>query len=196
MKKKPAADLTFKQFQKKAKDFVFKQPVLAAGVGAAGVILVFWFISSLGIFGEPREPRAAATVTVIEKGDSVIWLGMEVAPVDRTLRKDFKIPANVKGMFVINEGKELAKKYGVKTGDVIVSISRKPVPTAGSFLNAVKNIQFREGILFDICRDGKNFYMTIPFEYQYGPLVGPNKGGWQLGSPVFGQALQYGPVIR
>ena len=42
-----------------------------------------------------------------------------------------------------------------------------------------------DGILLEIYRDGKKQYLTIPFEYQYGPLMGPYKGSWQMGSPVW-----------
>ena len=62
-----------------------------------------------------------------DKGDSMAWIGMEVVPVTRSIRNDFKIPRRIKGMFVLNEGTDIAKKYGVKTGDVILTIGRKPV---------------------------------------------------------------------
>ncbi|MBF0503618.1 MAG: hypothetical protein HQL14_00810 [Candidatus Omnitrophica bacterium] len=202
MKKKTASTLNFenfKDFEKikvKIKDFWNKQPVLFVGLGIGAIILFCWFLQSLEIFPEGREPRAVQRGVVIEKGDSMIWIGMEVAPVSRNIRKDFKIPGNIKGMFVIDEGKELAQKYGVKTGDVILSVSRKNVRSTHDFINVVNKVQYREGILLEIYRDGNTFYMTIPFEYQYGPLMGPNKGSWQMGSPAVGQAVQYGPIFR
>ncbi|MBF0486044.1 MAG: hypothetical protein HQL16_05990 [Candidatus Omnitrophica bacterium] len=196
MKKKPTSTVVYEKFLKQVKEFAVAQPVLFFGLLVAAVIFMFWFISSLEILPEAREPRAVQRGVVIEKGDSALWLGMEVAQVSRTIRKDFKIPGNIKGMFVVNEGKELALKYGVKTGDVITSISRKPVRTSAEFIKVVNGVQFREGILLEIFRDGKSFYLTIPFEYQYGPLMGPNRGSWQLGSPLMGQGIQYGPVFR
>ncbi|MBF0511563.1 MAG: hypothetical protein HQL13_04450 [Candidatus Omnitrophica bacterium] len=207
MKKKPVSGLEselkkfFEKFLGKAKDCWDKQPVLFAGGLIAAIILFFWILSSLeifpaGAFPEGRETNPVQKGVVIEKGDSALWIGMEVAPVSRTIRKDFKIPNNIKGIFVVNEGKELAQKYGVKTADVILSVSRKQVRTAREFVNVVNNVQYREGILLEIYRDGSIFYLTIPFEYQYGPLMGPNKGSWQMGSPIAGQAGQYGPIFR
>ncbi|MBF0217229.1 MAG: hypothetical protein HQL30_09590, partial [Candidatus Omnitrophica bacterium] len=58
------------------------------------------------------------------------------------------------------------------------------------------NAKYSGGIVFDIIRDGKTMYLTVPFEYQYGPIMGPNKGSWQLGSPLAGKAFKYGPVFK
>ncbi|MBF0569184.1 MAG: hypothetical protein HQL18_00185 [Candidatus Omnitrophica bacterium] len=202
-KKKPASAVMSDNFQRQAKGlfekvkkFAVAQPVLFAGLLIAAIIFVCWLVSSWELWPEAKEPQPVQRGVVIEKGDSALWLGMEVAPVTRTIRKDFKIPGNIKGMFVINEGKELAGQYGVKTADVIVSISRRAVPTSREFIKVVNGVPYREGILLEIFRDGKSFYLTIPFSYQYGPLMGPNKGSWQLGSPLVGQGMQYGPVFR
>jgi S1-C subfamily serine protease len=132
----------------------------------------------------------------IEKGDSYDWVGMQVAPLTRNIRKEFNIPKRVKGMFVLDEGVGAAGKCGVKTGDVIVSISRRPVPTARAFVDVAGGVQYYEGILLDIYRDGKTFYITVPFKYEYGPLYGPNRGSWQFGAPILGQALPYGPAVN
>ncbi len=196
MSTKPITQRTLKELQKEVKDFASKKPVYFVGILILAVIVFFWLLSALEILPETGEPKEVTKGVVIEKGDSLMWVGMEVTPVSRSIRKDFKIPGKIKGMFIIDEGRELAQQYGVKTGDVIVAIGRKPVPTARAFVNVANRVQYSQGILLDICRDGNTFYITIPFEYQYGPLAGPNKGSWQLGSPVFGKAFQYGPIAR
>ncbi|MBF0531962.1 MAG: hypothetical protein HQL23_02575 [Candidatus Omnitrophica bacterium] len=176
-------------------NFVGREPVLAAGIVIFALITFFWVLSSLELIPERAQRVTAPNGTVFEPGDSVQWIGMDVIPLTRTIRKEFKIPGKIKGMFVQNEGKDLAQRYGVKTGDILVSIGRKSVATQKTFVNVANNVKYSDGILLEIFRDGKIFYLTIPFEYQYGPLLGPNKGSWQLGSPVFGQAFPYGPVF-
>jgi len=174
-------------------NFARKDPVLLIGILLFIVIAVCWLLTSLELW--PETPEATKTgALAFEKGDSLTWIGMEVIPVDRTIRKDFKIPRHVKGMFVLNEGLDIAKKYGIKTGDVIVSIGRKPVFDINTFVNVADNVKYMDGIFLEIYRDGQNDFLTIPFEYQYGPLMGPNKGSWQMGSPVVGPAFPYGPV--
>jgi hypothetical protein len=181
--------LTFK----KIKDFVREKPLASTVIVIVATSVLFSVLSALEVLPEFHRPRRIKGM-VVEKGDSYDWAGMQVAPLSRSIRKEFNVPARVKGMFVLDEGAGAAKKYGVKTGDVIVSISRKPVPNARAFINVANSAQYYEGILLDIYRDKNTLYITIPFEYQYGPLYGPNKGSWQLGSPLLGQAFPYGSL--
>ncbi|MBF0386933.1 MAG: hypothetical protein HQL20_03660 [Candidatus Omnitrophica bacterium] len=180
-------------------EFARHKPLVLGGIVLAVVIGFSWLVASLRaaeVLPEAAEAREAVTPVVIKPGGSMIWLGMEVAELSKVIRKEFKIPARIRGMFVISEGTQEALKYGVKTGDVIVSISRRAVPTQGEFIKVANGSRFTGGILLDIFRNGENTYISIPFAYKYGPLMGPNKGSWQLGSPLLGQAFQYGPVVR
>ena len=173
--------------------FVRREPILSIGVVLFIVIAVCWILTSFELWPEKAEVTPTGAM-MFDKGDTMAWIGMEVIPVSRAIRKDFKLPRRVKGMFVLNEGLDIAKKYGVKAGDVIVSIGRKPVFDINTFVNVADNVKYMDGILLEIYRDGKTSYLTIPFEYQYGPLMGPNKGSWQMGSPVVGPAFPYGPI--
>ncbi|MBF0489293.1 MAG: PDZ domain-containing protein [Candidatus Omnitrophica bacterium] len=175
-------------------NFARKEPILLIGMILFLVIAVCWIMSSLEMWPEKVEAKPTGAMA-FEPGDSMTWIGMEVIPVNRSLRKDFKLSRKVKGMFVLNEGRDIAKKYGVKTGDVIVSIGRKPVNSITSFVDVANNVKYMDGILLEIYRDKKVTYLTIPFEYQYGPLMGPNKGSWQMGSPIVGPAFPYGPIF-
>ena len=173
--------------------FAQREPVLLIGIILFIVIGICWLLSSLELWPEAVETKATGAL-MFDKGDSMSWIGMEVIPVSRAIRKDFKVPRRIKGMFVLNEGLDIAHKYGVKTGDVILSIGRKPVFDINTFVNVADQVKFMDGILLEIYRNGQSSYVTIPFEYQYGPLMGPNKGSWQMGSPVWGPAFPYGPV--
>ena len=174
-------------------NFARKEPILLIGIILFIVIAICWLLTSLELWPETVEPTRTGAMA-FDKGDTLTWIGMEVVPVSRSLRKDFKIPRRIKGMFVLNEGLDIAKKYGVKTGDVILSIGRKPVFDIKSFVDVADNVKYMDGILLEIYRDGQKSYLTIPFEYQYGPLMGPYKGSWQMGSPVVAPAFPYGPI--
>lgn len=186
---------SFEVFRKQAKKFAREKPWHFAGIVIAAIIILFWVLSALEILPERAERRMQQGM-VIEQGDSMSWIGMRVIQMTRSIRREFNIPRTIKGMFVIDEGQGAARKYGVKTGDVIISVGKKPVPSARAFVNIANRIQYYDGIILDIYRDGKRSYVTIPFEYQYGPLMGPRKGSWQLGAPLAGQGIQYGPVIK
>jgi len=182
-------------FTQRVGTFARKEPVLLMGILLLIVIAVCWLLSSLELWPEAIEPKPAGAM-MFETGDPMTWIGMELMPVSRSIRKDFKLPRHVKGMFVLNEGFDIAKKYGVKTGDVIVSIGRKPVFDINTFVGVADNVKYMDGIFLEIYRDGQTNYLTIPFEYQYGPLMGPNKGSWQMGSPVVGPVFPYGPIYN
>ncbi|MBF0594856.1 MAG: hypothetical protein HQL22_07800 [Candidatus Omnitrophica bacterium] len=176
-----------------------KQNPLAVGIVAVSIVIVLsWYIAALraGDFLPEAQKARMARQQVIDKGDTMSWLGMEVTPISRMIRKEFRIPGKINGVFVISEGTQQGLKYGMKTGDVIVSINRRPVRNQREFIQVADDVRFGGGILLDVYRSGQELYVTIPFEYQYGPLLGPNQGSWQLGSPVFGQALPYGPVVK
>ena len=185
---------TYREIEKKVLGFAQEKPVSFIFIIIVVIVVSAWILTSLQMLPEAiglRKPRGV----VVETGDSYDWVGMQVVPLNRSIRKEFKISSKVKGMFVLDEGKGAAKQYGVKTGDVIVAISRKQVSSARAFIDAANSTQYYEGILLDIYRDKKNIYLTVPFAYQYGPLYGPNRRSWQLGAPLMGQALPYGPII-
>lgn len=183
---------------KQTVEFAREKPLILAGIIIAVILVLSWgnaCLRAAEVLPETAEMKAAKP-QVFKKTDTLVWLGMEIAPLSPMLRKEFKIPGKVKGMFVVDQGTQEAFKYGVKTGDVLVSLNRHPVRNNREFLDAAKNTRFTSGILLDIFRNNDSLYVTVPFAYQYGPLFGPSKGSWQLGSPVLGQAFQYGPVVK
>ena len=127
-----------------------------------------------------------------EQSNSALWLGMTVSPISRDIRSEFKLPAKVKGMFVSDAGLGEALKRGVVTGDVICTINGKKFKDIKSFVEVASATRYYDGILLDVFRNGKNIYISIPFLYDYGPLMGPGQGRWQLGSPLITQLLPYG----
>jgi hypothetical protein len=172
-----------------------EKPLYFVFIAIIIIIAVYFVLDALEIApefenAERREGRA------LEKGDNLLWLGMEITPISRNIRKEFDIPRRVKGVLVVNDGRGAAREHGIKTGDVICSINRKRVFGRRSFINVVNGVKYYDGILIDIYRDGKRRYISVPFLYEYGPLFGPNKGHWQLGAPLWEKAMPYGPVFK
>lgn len=189
MKKK----ITLKGLQKMARE----NPLQTAMIAVGAIIILFVIVAALEMGPElernnPANPNAAQ----LGADGNLIWLGMEVGDITRDIRTEFKIPKKVKGVFVINEGLQEAKKFGVLAGDIITSVNRKDVPNKKTFVKAAMDVKYYDGIMMEIYRDNKDLIITIPFEYQYGPLLGPNKGHWQLGSPSVGKALPYGRLLN
>jgi hypothetical protein len=177
---------------------VKQEPLKYAFLAVAVIAMICLFTHIFEIeLPIPEFHRAEAPeAKVVDLGDSFVWLGMRVVPFNRSLRREFIVPKKVKGMYVVNAGKGLAMSRGVQTGDILCGINRSTFNSRRSLLKVVKNTKYFEGILMDIFRDGENMYITIPYEYSHGPLFGPNKDHWQLGSPIFNQAFRYGEMIQ
>jgi len=175
------------------KKMALESPVKAGLIAVGAVIVIFVVLAALGIGQEIERPEKAAALGA---DGNLLWLGMEVGDITPAERKEFKIPKNVRGVFVINEGVQEAKKFGILAGDIICSVNRKDVFSKRAFVKAARKVQYYDGIMLDIFRENKYLVVTIPFEYQYGPLLGPNKGHWQLGSPSAGKALPYGRLLN
>lgn len=152
------------------------------------VLLLGVTLNAFELLPEFHMPKNKA----VEQNNSVSWLGMQVVPISRDIRTEFKLPPKVKGMFVSDAGLGEALKRGVVTGDVIVSVNGKTFKTLPLFIEVADSTRYYDGILLDVYRNGKNVYISIPFLYDYGPLMGPGQGRWQLGAPLIKQVLPYG----
>lgn len=183
-------------FLKNLKDIALEKPFCFSLVAFLIFFLCFYTLSVFELVPEHENMRLRnENERAIDKGDHLSWLGMEVAPLTRDIRKEFNIPRKVKGVFVLNEGIGRAKKEGVQTGDIICAINRRTVTGQRSFLKVARETKYYDGILLDLYRDKKKLYVTIPFTYAYGPLMGPNKEHWQLGSPLADPVLPYGQFM-
>jgi serine protease Do len=68
--------------------------------------------------------------------------GVEVADLDAQLRREFDIPANVRGAVVTNVNQDApAYRAGLRAGDVILEIGRKPVRNADEAVKMSKDLQ-------------------------------------------------------
>lgn len=97
------------------KNFIRKKPLASSIIVIVTVMVIYWILSSLELIPELPRWRQSRGI-VVEKGDSYDWSGMQLAPVSRNIRKEFRIPARVKGMFVLDEGTQAAKNTGLRPG--------------------------------------------------------------------------------
>jgi S1-C subfamily serine protease len=72
----------------------------------------------------------------------------------------------VSALPVILSGKEwkgiVAIEAGVMAGDVIKKVNNKPVNDIESFKEVIKSVNISEGVLLDIVRQKRPFYISIP----------------------------------
>jgi serine protease Do len=83
------------------------------------------------------------------------WLGVTVQPLTAALVDSYKIPVKEGSIIADVEPNSPADKYGLKRGDVIVSIGGKEVKNSQDVVFSVRNKMAGDKVDFGIYRDGK-----------------------------------------
>jgi Do/DeqQ family serine protease len=93
--------------------------------------------------------------------DVVSWLGMKVTGLSDTLMRKYRIPSDEKGVVIINISPDAeAKEMRLAEGDMIKSINRSLTDNLESFDRVIKKVNLKEGVVFDIIRNGKPMYIS------------------------------------
>ena len=101
-----------------------------------------------------RQDQAA-----IEKNRN-LWPGISVLPLDDQIRQQLKLPANAKGIVVVNVvDKTPAAVAGLQQGDLIKQINNRPIQDAKQFYQGINENQ--RHFSFEIERQGSTFNIGI-----------------------------------
>lgn len=93
------------------------------------------------------------------------WIGMTVADATGMLKKRYGIGKDLTGVIITNiDRKSSASEAGLAGGDFISSINLIKIESVKDFKKVVKKIDTSEGIVLDIVRRGKRFYLSFSVE--------------------------------
>ena len=107
----------------------------------------------------PKEPES--------KTKKVEEFNFSVAPLSSTLREQFSVPDDIKGVAVTNvDLKSEAIKKGVNTGDIIVEINQKTVTTPDDVISTIENAkkEKRSSVLLLLNRQGDVRFVALKFK--------------------------------
>lgn len=171
-------------------------------LGPVGVIfvvllIVFAMIRNatpirLDDLGDRVKRRARRAITGKQRA---IWLGMEISPMARDAVRQFGIKPGLRGVVITDMNEGQGGTYGMNVGDAIVGINGAKITDFDSFLWLARQSKFSDGILLDVITNGRRRYVSVPFIYAGGPLLGPNTHHWQLGAPLKTPAFGYGKLV-
>ena len=86
--------------------------------------------------------------------------GVEVSDLDAQLRREFDIPANVRGAVVTNVDEDApAYRAGLRPGDVVLEIDRKPVRNADDAVKLSKDL--KSSVLLRVWSKGGSRYLVV-----------------------------------
>jgi serine protease Do len=106
------------------------------------------------MLGEMPAERPGAP-QVIEDG---VLSGVTVQPLDRALRDQLGVPADLPGV-VVTKVERSAAVLGLRAGDVIVEVNRKPIASLDAFRNAARAAGAQALLL--VYRDGATIYVSV-----------------------------------
>jgi len=88
------------------------------------------------------------------------WKGLKVKNVSNA--HGYRIPEGQKGVVVVEiDYSSMLADSGLIVGDVICGINRRSVSNVSEFKQAVKSVKIKEGVIFDVSRNGAPLYITF-----------------------------------
>jgi serine protease Do len=109
----------------------------------------------------PGTERLAKSDSREKGNDNGTLNGVTVGDLDRGARQQFDLPANVKGVVITDVAQDsAAAEAGLKPGDVIQEINKKPVRTAEEAVKMTENTKNKTTLL-RVWRDGGSHFVVV-----------------------------------
>jgi len=109
----------------------------------------------------PGTERLAENDSPGKSDDNGTLNGVTVADLDRGARQQFDLPANVKGVVITDVAPDsAAAEAGLKPGDVIQEINKKPVRTADEAVKMTEKTETKTTLL-RVWRNGGSHFIVV-----------------------------------
>ncbi|MHC4396158.1 MAG: trypsin-like peptidase domain-containing protein [Planctomycetota bacterium] len=110
-----------------------------------------------------KAPLGAAAGAAGEQAiEEISWLGIDIQPIEAgEALQEFGIDPSETGVFVGEVEGIAAIESGVMAGDVIKKVNNQRVKDIESFKDIIKKVDISEGVLLDIVRQRRPFYVSI-----------------------------------
>jgi serine protease Do len=120
---------------------------------------------------EPEPPNVRSLLSQAPQGlaalelgiEEISWLGIDIQPIEAgEATQEFGISPSETGVFVGEVEGIVAIEAGLLAGDVIKKVNNKQVKDIEAFKEVIKTVDISEGVLLDIVRQKRPFYISIP----------------------------------
>ena len=119
---------------------------------------------------EPEPPNVRSLLSNLPQGQAALelgieeisWLGIDIQPIEAgEALQEFGIDPSETGVFVGEVEGIVAIDAGVMVGDVIKKVNDKQVRDIETFKEVIKKVDVSQGVLLDVIRQRRPFYITI-----------------------------------
>jgi serine protease Do len=109
----------------------------------------------------PKELALAEAEPELAAAEGEPRLGVAITDITPAIRRHLEVPATITGVVVTGVQEDsLAEDAGLREGDIIQEVNRKPVQTAAAF-RAELSINKKEPLLLRVQRDGKSLFVAV-----------------------------------
>ena len=89
------------------------------------------------------------------KNNTITLFNSKIIPINNLLRKKFGLNNDIYGLYILEVGENL-KKYGIETGNIILSINQNIMDTEFNINKTLQNIKDNSNYIVIINQNGKN----------------------------------------
>lgn len=108
-----------------------------------------------------KAPSGRAAAEPARIGE-ISWIGIDIWPIDPdTATREFGIDPTIAGVFVGEVEGIAAIEAGLQPGDVITRVNNMQVKNIEAFKEIVINIDPSKGVVLDVMRQNRPFYITV-----------------------------------
>lgn len=108
-----------------------------------------------------RPNTALAGAEAAGRNDDGVLNGVNVGDITPQVRDELKLPARIKGVIITQiDPESAAAKQGLREGDLVLELNRKPVATSDEAVRLSEQIEGPKVLLL-IWRDGRTRYLVI-----------------------------------
>ncbi|HEX3535791.1 MAG TPA: Do family serine endopeptidase, partial [Stellaceae bacterium] len=135
--------------------------------------------AQVGEMPEKEQAQAASTGQESQKDEAkTSSLGLELSPIDPTIRRHFQIPRDVDGVVVSRiAGDSPLAELGLEAGDVIQSIDQQPVTTPQQAAKLLKEAAAKGNVLVLLNRHGSSQFVGLNIGQGRQGSSSPPRGG-------------------
>ncbi len=138
-------------------------PLLNADGGLVGInTAIYGNAQGIG-FAVPIDVAKRIMDDLIEHGEvAPVWLGLDVQDIDARLQEMLRLPDGLAGALVsgIRPG-EGAERAGVRRGDVLTHLEKRPVGGAREFYELLEHVTVGDEIDIQVFREGSSRTVTL-----------------------------------